>query len=90
MAKEYVKPSLVRIERTNRTERLYTQEGKRNDLLIDAAREWLKVQEKPEDALWNEAIPQALYDLLESFDPQASELAAQAYLESIGYTVSKE
>lgn len=81
---EYRKPFKTFIGSEAR--KLYRLEEKRNKLIIDTATELMNVLGFTE--LWKEAIPQTLYDTLESFDQEAAKLAAIAFLESRGYDVS--
>ena len=79
MATNYIEPRAIMISRYEETERLYTLEHRRNELIKKCAKEWMKVQECPADEFWERAIPQALFDILDSFG--GGEVAAAAYLE---------
>ena len=82
---EYQKPKLIRVSRMKETEKLYSLEHKRDELIVKCCREWSELFEVPEKYFWQVALPQGLYDLLESFDSKASILACISYLELYGY-----
>jgi|GEM_PF-5269720 len=86
---EYRKPTLVRIDRMKETEKLYTLEHKRNELIKNCCKEWANLYKIPEEHFWKVALPQGLYDLLESFDTKASVLACITFLEHKGYETKK-
>lgn len=79
--KEYIKPTVIRIELTSETEKLYKLENERNGLIRTAAHEWSTLMGVDKSEFWTRALPQQLFDLLESFDHEASKVAAEAYLE---------
>jgi hypothetical protein len=77
-------PTTGKIYRDERSEKLYRLESKRNDALRACAEElqvvWPKVWGQTLDSLWDDAMPQAIFDLLESFDNSAVYAAVQAWL----------
>lgn len=79
--KVYMKPMPLRLERQERTEELYRLEHQRNEAIIGAAREWAKYMGVQKKEFWTRALPQQLFDLLDSFEHGASRMAAEAYLE---------
>lgn len=79
---EYVKPQLIRIGRNKETERLYILEHDAHETFKKAVKEWMKVTHTPDDQFWTVALPQMLYDWLESWDNRAAMLAAKFYLET--------
>lgn len=79
---KHVKPYIVRISRDGDTEKLYRLEHQRNEAIQAAARELAKVVGVTEGRdFWPRVMPQALFDLLESFEIGASYVAAKAYVE---------
>jgi len=64
-------------------ENLYKLEAKRDSAIQACAKELQRLAAcaSPAD-YWGSAIPQALYDVLASFDPGAAIIAAEAYLAS--------
>jgi len=86
---EYLKPRSIKISRMKKTEKLYTLEHKRNELIKNCCKEWSGLFKVPEEHFWRIALPQGLYDLLESFDTKASVLACIAFLEHKGYETKK-
>lgn len=86
---DYIKPRLIRIERWEKTEKLYKLEAILHKALDASVREWLKVNRLTEKDFWTIGIPQGLYDLLHGYDQSASKLAAEAFLEFHGYIVTK-
>lgn len=87
---EKIKPRLIRIGSS--AQKLYNLEYKRSELIKECAKEWNKLASKhfgfdPEESIWKRAIPQVLFDILESFERSSSQLAAQAYLEHYGFTI---
>jgi len=74
------------------TEKLYKAEEKRNEAIFKSAEAFKKLYEKKGlyQDIWKEAMPETLTQVLEGFDRQAAELAAIAFLERRGYTITKE
>lgn len=67
--------------------KLYRLEKMRNDLIDSCAEEWSKRIGIDKSMYWTHAIPQALFDLLDSYGSAYSIAAAVAYLESRGHHV---
>ena len=81
--KQYI-ASFSRIGRMKETERLYVLEEQRNQKIIECAEEWQKLQKnvnKIETDFWTRAIPQAIFDLLTSWDKKAVKEAIREYQE---------
>jgi hypothetical protein len=69
-----------RVERSGPAlRRLHRCEEKRDAAITGCARELARISPELADH-WRAAIPQAIYDLLEGFDPTAAGLAARAWL----------
>ena len=73
------KPRAYNIGRSAKTKKLYDLEEQRSQAIQKCAREWLVVVDKPSSDFWSVAIPQVLFDTLESFVGGLE--AAQAYVE---------
>lgn len=82
------RPVSIRIDAG--AKKLYSAESKRNYWIEKCADEWLDLcgfdPGNPAEK-WGRGMPQALYDLLEAFNEDASVMAAQAFLEFKGYQV---
>lgn len=93
----YKMPTSPRIGRIRETEKLYRIEDKRNDLITESAEELkelyahsnLENHRHMYQDIWKEAIPEQLRNVLESFDTNASILAAVSFLESKGFTITE-
>jgi hypothetical protein len=84
------KPTMIRVSRWKATEKLYTLEEKRNDIIRKCATEWLKIAKiNPANNLWPIGIPQALFDTLEGYSFDVADAAAIAFLEYRGYVITK-
>lgn len=70
----------MRIPETEETEKLYQCEKRRNDLIKQCAREWMKVTGTPKEEFWTVAVPTALHDVLDSFETSSSRIAAETFL----------
>lgn len=69
------------------TRKFLALEEKRDKIIRKCAEEWSKLFRIPESKLWSTAIPQALFDTLNSWGKQYSTAAAKAYLTEQGYRV---
>lgn len=78
--KRYALPSGVFLPRGDKTERLYGLEEAAVRAVEESARELGQVLAHPVGDFWTHTLPEALYSLLEAFDPGASEAAALGYL----------
>ena len=63
------------------------RESRRNEIIRKCCEEWANLFNIPKEYFWKVALPQGLYDLLESWDSNASTLACIAYLEMKGYSI---
>lgn len=88
--RQYRVPGMQRVDRGSDTERLYTEESRRGSVMERIGEEWLKLAAKfgwhpsplnKREHLYTHAMPQVLFDTLESFDTNASLLAALAFVE---------
>lgn len=70
-------------------DKLYRLERSRNEIIKEAAKEHGKILGFDSDQFWTHSLPEQIAATLESFDKQASEIAAIAWLERRGYTVTK-
>lgn len=87
---DYHEPNIyMRIGRYAETEKLYRLEEQEHKLVKACAEEAAKFHQYDlPNEFWTHALPQALYDLLESFDHKASIVAARTFLAKEGYTVT--
>lgn len=77
----YIKPRTIMISRSRETEKLYNLEDKTHTFMRECAKEWSKYLGINKGMYWKQAIPQILYDLLDSWDHKGAYLAARAYVE---------
>jgi hypothetical protein len=83
---KYVTPRLIHVSRDDPGgERLYTAEHKLGQALEVSARAWIAVQaqadtREPGPEYWGEALPQALYDLLQNYGDRVAKIVAEATL----------
>lgn len=85
--KGYRKPLVPYIANMPETQKLYTAEQKVTDSLIKAAEELKKLYSEREinyNNLWKEAIPEEIYQLLDSVESDAAIIAAVTFLEKKG------
>lgn len=71
--------------------KLYQAEERRSTAIKTCATEYCRLAEldhKDQIVFWKTAIPQALFDTLDSFETSASITAAKAFLEHYGFTVT--
>jgi len=66
------------IPRDTHTDRLYELEDKRDEVLVQAADEFMRILKKTDK--WNLAVPSEIYNTLDSFSPSSSIPACIAYL----------
>jgi hypothetical protein len=78
--REYKVPGPSYLRLTGRYARLGELEDAAADAVMAAARELGRALGHPPDNFWVETLPQALYALLDRFDPQASTAAAKGWL----------
>jgi hypothetical protein len=85
-------PEMAMIGRGRDTATLYKLESQRNEKIAECAREWARLR-MPEAAAgpeyWHKAAPQALFDTLLSYTPDAACLAAETYLKLHGWEVTR-
>ena len=89
---ELTKPQEQFIGQGKVTKRLYELEAKRTDAIRKCAWEWaLLNQLDPSDQAiyWRRAIPQALFDTLNSYSTATGVIAAEAFLEMLGYEITR-
>lgn len=80
---QWKKPSNIRIDRMEETEKLYRLEHLRSEAIRAAANELAVVLgHDGEKDYWKVTMPQALFDVLDSFELAASYQAAKAFVES--------
>ena len=73
---------------SSKTEKLYDLEQKRDDLIQQAADEYLRVSKREgHNRKWTEGIPTELFNTLESFSQNVSIPACIAYLYSKGILI---
>ena len=87
MQEKAIEPTHTKIPHNSRTKRLYSLENQLHEVLKGCALEWLKVNGMPEKEMWSRAVPQAMFDLMDSFDSDCSEAACKAYLRSRGFDI---
>ena len=68
---------------------LYGLEERRNAAITACANAWAKVNNVDPDAFWTQSIPQTLFDTLESYSPQYSIIAAEAFLKQFGWEIGR-
>jgi len=90
--KKVERPVMVRIDRnfSKESKRLYKNEEMADAYITTCARWWMKIMNAMPNELWTVGVPQALFDLLERFQPDCAEIAATAFLEMRGYQVGKK
>ena len=71
------------------SERLYKLEDKRSEAIKACAEEWAKLMKVPEDRYWEQTLPQALFDTLESYEVAAAAIAAEQFLKQLGWEVTR-
>jgi hypothetical protein len=71
--------------------KLYQLEDERNNAIKEVGRELQKyLKQNHEDDfsdLWKHVMPQAIYDIFDSFDQKAVFLACIAFMENIGFKI---
>ena len=77
----YVKPTLIRIGKSDRTATLYRLEEETVHWFNEAAKEAARVRDDDELRFYVLSLPQALFDFLDNFDSAAVQIAAKAFLE---------
>jgi len=87
--REYRKPDGKYFVPSRGNEELYNAEAQRSQVIRLCASLLSDIREWDDRQHWTHAVPQALFDTLESFEQGASECAASAFLEARGYTVTK-
>lgn len=72
--------------------KLYQHEERRAQLIRSCAAEWARLNglDKDDDKVfWYHAIPQALFDTLNSYTPATGAIVAEAFLEKLGYEIKR-
>jgi hypothetical protein len=80
-AKTVIRPGRAFVPNGPKTKRLYMLEEARSEAIAKAAREYARVMGHDERDYWVRTMPQALFDLLDSFDVDAAHAAAEAFLD---------
>lgn len=83
----YVYPRAEFIGNGRATAKLYKLEEKRSLAIRAAAHELAAVLEIPKQQFWTHALPESLFNVLESFQPQSAIVAAVGYLRRHGVAV---
>lgn len=83
-----IEPVSIKVPRNASTNHLYSLENRLHDSLKECAYEWLRVFNIREAEIWSQGIPQAMFDLLDSFTSECSVAAAKSYLRGQGFHVS--
>ncbi len=68
---------------------LYRAEERRTAAIKACAQEWSKVTNTSDLDYWKVALPQALFDTLEQWEPACAQAAAEAFLKFHGWTVQR-
>ena len=76
---KYTIPKLIRIQRGKSTARLYRLEEKLHADLMEVAKELSKVLKIPSHRLWTQAVPQALFDLLDVHAEEVADATMQGW-----------
>lgn len=84
---KYVVPQPIFV--AGSAKKLYRLEEKRNELMSDCAREWAKANGVPESEFWTRSLPQAMFDLLNSYQVEPVILACEAILKEMGWTIQR-
>lgn len=86
-----VKPGRIYIGKSEQTEKLYELERRRGEAIRATATEWARFMREARGGdeldFWGEAMPQQLFDILDTYADGAVE-AAIAFLEANGYIVT--
>ena len=69
--------------------KLYDLERKRNEIVGECAKQWAVLAEVDQKEYWFRSLPQALHDTLESYQTECGIVAAEAFLERHGWTVTR-
>lgn len=86
---KYTKPTPCFIGDSAGSRKLYAAEAKRSVLIGQCAAEWSKIMGVDKAEYWKRAIPQALYDIFDGYEMGAAVVAAEAFLERYGYTITR-
>lgn len=76
------------IARTSQTAKLYAEEKAAALAIEHAAEQIARILKLPRAEFWTDALPTELFNILESWDHDASETAASIYLASRGWRVT--
>ena len=71
------------------TRKLYKLEEKVAAAVKEAAKEWLKVMDRPESDFWTVGLPSELWTLLDGFDRHASAAACREFLRKYDETMAE-
>lgn len=84
---KYTKPSNIFIGLS--ATQLYNLERRRSAAIRACANEWARVIGVDKAEFWTRSIPQSLYETLEQYEIGAAVIAAEAFLERYGYTITR-
>lgn len=82
-----VEPSQTFIGRGRQTQTLYRLEDKRSAAIKACAQEWMKLQGVTD--YWGHGLPQALFDTLNSTQPESAAIAAEKFLRELGWKLER-
>lgn len=80
----------IRIQRWEKTEKLYKLEAERDRQIKLCAKEWQRLCRIPDTQFWRVVMSTQLYDILQGHDQKAAITAAKALLEYHGYDCIKK
>lgn len=86
---QFQEPQRIRIGRGKPTERLYALEEKRQAAIEACAREWARIRGVAEERYWIETLPQALFDIMEAYDPYVAITACEGFLKLHGWKAER-
>lgn len=81
MTDKIVRPRVIYLGSGGTNEKLYRLEAKRKGVIERCANELAKILNHREQDYWEETMPQALYDVLESYSPNTVAVVCKAWLE---------
>jgi len=87
----YLKPVIPYVQRSPETEKLHKAEENMIEAIFKTTQAFRSIFKTKGlyQHIWKEALPEVLVQALEGFDRPAAELAAIAFLEKQGYTITK-
>lgn len=82
-----------KIGRSDESEKLYTLENQRNDIIMKCAAELARIHKDDANFArekWQVWVPLAIYNVLDSFQKDSSIPAVRLFMERHGFTISDE